>query len=94
MLESPTHEPPTPYESPAHEPPAHEPPMHNSAQRSRVLYSAGSEPVDPRARSLANAFNRAEGDAIDAYPDEDDPFFCDGDGDGQGKSYCFIHHSI
>jgi len=79
----------------AHEPSVHVSPMHNSAQRSRVLYSAGSEPVDPRARSLANTFNRTEGDVIDADPDEDDPFFCDGDGDGQGKNYHFMmYHSI
>jgi len=73
-----------------HEPSVHVSSMHNSAQRSRVLYSAGSEPVDPRARSLANAFNRAEGDVIDTDPNEDDPFFCDGDGDRQGKSYHFM----
>jgi len=39
-------------------------------------------------------FNHAEGDAIDVHPDEDDPFFCDDDGDGQGKTYHSMHHSI
>ena len=87
------------FESLMHEPPAHEPsvqvsPMHDSVQPRKVLYSAGSEPVDPRAQSLANALNRAEGDAIDAYSDEDDPFFCDGDDNEQGKSYRLMNHSI
>ena len=72
------------------------PPTHNSAQPSRVLYSAGSEPVDPRARSLTNALSHAEGPGIviDDYLDEDDPFFCDDNGDEQGKGYHFMHHSI
>ena len=92
-FESPTYDEPCAHELSAHIAQVSHT-MDDSAQPSRVLYSAGSEPVDPWARSLENALNRAEGIPIDDYLDEDDPFFCDGDGDEQGKSYHLMHRSI
>ena len=92
MFESPMYDESCNTELSMHEP---TPPMHNSAQPSRVLYSAGSEPVDPRARSLTNALSHAEGGiVIDDYIDEDDPFFCNDNGDEQGKNYHFMPQSV